>query len=1061
MADSQRLRLEELQSRINPVSGALDTSFSGDGVLTQDVSGFATTGSQSLVLQADGKILSIGLATESNRNHPAIFRFASNGSPDTSFSGDGFAILDVPGGTGQFYSAAMQADGKIVASGTASIGGNYQALLARLNSDGSLDTSFSDDGFAFGDPSVVDDNGFAVAVQSDGKIVVGGSTQVQVGLSTTRMLAMRFNTDGTIDTTFGNSGVAKITFGATDPAAKAVMIQPDGKIVLAGTSSTSGGNFGYALARLNANGSLDTDFDSDGVVQTSPANQQFESIEDALLLPDGKILVAGVGAVGGSIRPTPVLLRYNSNGSLDTRFDGDGIVLTDLPNNGGAYEAVAIRSDGGIIAAGTISIPGGSQSVVAAYSADGVLDTSFGPADKVAIAGVVKTDLAPSDNDGFYGVAVQSDGKIVAAGTAGGGSIRSLSIARYADSAAPVSTDDSYSLDQDRELTVTAPGILSNDVLPSGLTTTITVTQQPAHGSLELHQDGSFVYTPDAGFHGNDSFKYQLDNGNPGNIATVSLTVSPPSTVPVSTEDSYSTDEDQALTVDAPGILANDQIPSGFTTTINIVDQPTHGTVELQQDGSFVYTPNTDYNGGDSFTYQLDNGQAGNVVTVSLTIHAVNDAPVTVKDEYVIPANGSLFVPANLGVLNNDTDVEGDPLTAILETPPTEGTLTLNADGSFNYEPPADLVGSVTFQYKANDGTEDGDIVTVSLTRNPKTQVSGTKLTVNGGDGADSVRLIPSGTTGIFVELISRSGVIRQTLRPATRNQKFTLIEVNLGAGNDYFDASTVAIPIRIIGGAGRDYIRTGTGADTVYGESTVAGGVGNDVILTGVGNDRIYAGDGDNLIDSGLGNDTVSAGNGDNHIDTNSGNDVIVVGNGDNRIDSGLGNDNVSIGDGFNAVYAGAGNDTVNGGSGQTFVDAGDGNDYVAFVGGQNTIEGGAGSDVLFGGSGEDVIDGESGNDLIAGGLGADLLSGGDGNDILVDGTVSLKNPTTDTFAKILATYNPAKPLVLSKITDQLIFTKDTASVDTLYGNAGLDWFWMDFATDINDMAGNEPLRG
>ena len=188
---------------------------------------------------------------------------------------------------------------------------------------------------------------------------------------------------------------------------------------------------------------------------------------------------------------------------------------------------------------------------------------------------------------------------------------------------------------------------------------------------------------------------------------------------PVAHDDSYTTDEDTALTVAAPGVLGNDTDADGNALTAVLVAGPAHGTLTLNADGSFTYMPAANYNGPDSFTYKANDGAAdSNVATVTLTINAVNDAPVAANDSYSTNEDTALTVPAP-GVLGNDTDVDGNPLTAILVSGSSHGTLTLNADGSFTYTPAPDYYGPDSFTYKANDGQADSNIATVTLTVNP------------------------------------------------------------------------------------------------------------------------------------------------------------------------------------------------------------------------------------------------------------------------------------------------------------------------------------------------------
>src|SRR3989475_7188097 len=178
--------------------------------------------------------------------------------------------------------------------------------------------------------------------------------------------------------------------------------------------------------------------------------------------------------------------------------------------------------------------------------------------------------------------------------------------------------------------------------------------------------------------------------------------------------------EDTTLMVSAPGVLGNDSDSDGDLLSAVLVSGPSHGTLILNADGSFRYSPAANYNGPDSFTYQASDGATNSgVVTVTLTVNPVNDAPVAADDTYITPEDTILTVSAP-GVIANDSDVDGDPLTAILVTGPAHGTLSLNNDGSFTYTPALNYNGPDSFTYKANDGQVDSPTnATVSITVTP------------------------------------------------------------------------------------------------------------------------------------------------------------------------------------------------------------------------------------------------------------------------------------------------------------------------------------------------------
>jgi uncharacterized delta-60 repeat protein len=232
----------------------------------------------------------------------------------------------------------------------------------------------------------------------------------------------RYNTDGTLDTNFGTGGKVITAIGSSTDVAESVAIQSDGKIVAAGFSN-NGSNNDFALVRYNTNGTLDTTFDSDGKVTTAigSANDVAYSVA---IQSDGKIVAAGYSRSGGS-NDDFALVRYNTDGSLDTSFDSDGKVTTAIGGSNDYAESVTIQSDGKIVAAGHSYMSSNYDFTLARYNTDGTLDTSFGTNGKVATA------IGGSD-DVAYSVAIQSDGKIVAAGYSYNGSNFKFALVRYA-----------------------------------------------------------------------------------------------------------------------------------------------------------------------------------------------------------------------------------------------------------------------------------------------------------------------------------------------------------------------------------------------------------------------------------------------------------------------------------------------------------------------------------------------------------------------------------------------------------------------------------------------------
>ena len=288
----------------------------------------------------------------------------------------------------------------------------------------------------------------------------------------------------------------------------------------------------------------------------------------------------------------------------------------------------------------------------------------------------------------------------------------------------PVASDDSYSIGHNGTLIVSAPGVRTNDNPNGNPSLTVVLGSGPAHGTLTLHADGSFIYDHDGSNTLSDSFTYTLQFGAViSNVATVHITVGADQPVHA-VNDSFTVAEGGTLNITAPGLLGNDSDPdtpiSGWSASV--VSSPTNGSVILNPNGSFVYTHNGSETTSDSFTYRVSDGIANsNVATVNITVTPVNDPPVANNDgPYATLEDQALTVPAP-GVLANDTDADTPhaSLTSISATTPLHGTVALNPDGSFLYTPQANYNGTDTFTYRAFDGLAQSlvaGIVTINLT---------------------------------------------------------------------------------------------------------------------------------------------------------------------------------------------------------------------------------------------------------------------------------------------------------------------------------------------------------
>jgi hypothetical protein len=269
---------------------------------------------------------------------------------------------------------------------------------------------------------------------------------------------------------------------------------------------------------------------------------------------------------------------------------------------------------------------------------------------------------------------------------------------------APVALSEQFAVVEGTPLDVAAAGVLANDTDVDSATLSAVLVAGPARGALTLHADGAFRYVPAPGFAGRDSFVYRASDGSAmSQDVVVQIDVTAVNDAPAATADVFDAVEDQPLAVVAAGVLANDLDADGDALTALLVSPPTHGTVALAGDGSFVYTPAADYAGDDAFTYRVTDGIAmSQSATVVLRVAPVNDAPVAVGDAYTLEEDVPLTVGAG-GVLANDGDREGDRLAVSLLSPPRHGSLALAADGSFTYVPDPDFSGDDRFSYSVRD----------------------------------------------------------------------------------------------------------------------------------------------------------------------------------------------------------------------------------------------------------------------------------------------------------------------------------------------------------------------
>ena len=382
--------------------GSLDNTFDMDGIIKTDIQNISDDYAGCVALQTDDKIIVAGYSYINNISAFVLARYNVNGSLDNTFDVDGKLVGDYNQGNTSFNATVIQADGKVLAAGTTWNGANFDFAIARYNVNGSLDNTFSDDGKQVTDFDS-NDEAISLVVQPDGKIIVGGSSDITFALA-------RYNTDGSLDATFSEDGKLKISMGYSDWA-KSVALQADGKIILAGHSYKDA-NYDtayFAVVRINSNGTLDNSFSNDGKVLTDFENST--SFANAVSIQsDGKIVVGGRSFINGHNNFS--IARYNTDGSLDNSFSLDGKQNSVFGTEDYFGMSQAIQPDGKIVVAGfEESVQQATTSfLVARYNSNGDLDNTF---NNVGF----RTTQAESKFNFGYCVAINLDGRIAIGGT--------------------------------------------------------------------------------------------------------------------------------------------------------------------------------------------------------------------------------------------------------------------------------------------------------------------------------------------------------------------------------------------------------------------------------------------------------------------------------------------------------------------------------------------------------------------------------------------------------------------------------------------------------------------
>ncbi len=939
--------VEPLEDRTLP-AGALDAGFGANGLVLTDI-GTAEETARRVMVQSDQKIVVVGASFGTDADF-LVVRYNPDGSLDSTFGTGGKVVTSFGKPRDEAMSAVQQSDGKIVVAGwTGDWVGSPAKIdfgLARYNVDGSLDSTFGTNGRVTTAIGTSIDLVFSVMIQRDGKIVAAGATKSG---EDNDFALVRYRPDGSLDSTFGSGGIVTATFGAsTNDVGTQAILTSDDKIIVAGYSMTGlppvAGNADMALARFNSDGSLDTSFGANGKVTASIGTGD-DAASGVALQSDGKIVIAGYSYVSGEVGFA--LVRFNSNGSLDTTFSGDGKVYTYFGATGATADDIVAQADGKLVVIGRTKFGPTSGFELVQYDSNGNLDATFGA------GGHVKTTFDTSSGTSGFSLALQGDGKFVAAGIAYVDSKSHIALARYevgpdfSISAVSDSVPEGDSGSTAFQLTVTRSGIASG------------------RGSVDYRVTGRSGSLADASDFGGQFPAGTVSFANGETRRTL--------TIPISGDTALESAEGFAVVLSNPS--------AGFS----ILTGTAIGTISNDDSVDAVYTAA----GTARLKVAVVNGRWQ--VKVNEVIDTRYDA---VAAEFI----RSLRFTGGAG---NDTisliglPREMYPLLTRIELNGGAGNDTLRGSDDFDETLTGGLGDDVL-----NGGVGGDDRLVESGGASPLTFVlTNSKLT---GLGTD--RLLNLEGAEFF------GGLANETFNATAFTSPVTLLG---GAGKDVLSGG--AGDDSLSGGDGDDVL-VGSGGDDLLlggaGNDKLAGNSGNDELVGGEDSDTLVASGGTNysLTNSSLigeGTDTLRqieaaaistsnvaatidasqfSGSGINTLVGGDGNDILVGGSGRDSIRAGSGDDIIRAGAGNDTVLAGAGHDKVDGDSGNDKLRGEDGHDSLFGQAGKDTLDGGTGNDALSGGDDNDSLLGLAGDDKLTGGLGDDVLSGGDGIDLLIE---------------------------------------------------------------------------
>ena len=754
-------------------SGDLDPTFGAGGIVITDITGGSSETAYAVIVQPDGMIVAGGSAKAGAKTDFALLRYNSDGTADTGFGANGVVTTTISSGADTIRAMVLQPDGAIVAIGSSA---SKVAVARYLSPTGALDPSFGLAGFVtttIGASAAPQ----AVALDRLGRIIVAGTAN-------SHFFVARYTASGALDTTFNGSGIATASIGASDWG-QGVAVQPDNKIVVAGYSDL-GPSENYALLRFNISGTLDTTFNVTGKVNTDFGSNSNDQAHAIALQPDGKIVVAGFTTSGGQAFGT---LRYNTNGSLDTSFGISGKVTTTVGAVNEAH-ALAIQPTGKIVVAGDTGSGGNVNFALVRYNKNGVLDTTFnsgGATPGIVTTDLAggSDDLLyglaiQSDNQIVVAGSIDQ-------GTA---SAVDVAIARYDSPVAPPSvTDFGKTVLEDHTLALSATDFTSHFSDPDNNSlAAVKITVLPANGTLRLAGATvaadqviaaasliSLTFTPDQDWNGNTSLAWNGSNGlvYAGLDATVSFTVTPVNDAPTYLKGASQTVLEnagpQTVAAWATGISSGpaDEAGQALTFTLSTNNPGLFSALPALDalSGDLTFTPAPNVFGTATVTATLadDGGVANGGVntsgpqTFTITVLFVNQAPsfAVGLDQTVLENGGPQTVttwatgisagPANEAgqVLTFTTTTDNDALFSALPA--------INAaNGRLTFTPAPNVFGSAMVSVTLTDsgGIANGGVntsitqtfrITVSFVNQAPSFVAGGDQTVRASAGPQTV----------------------------------------------------------------------------------------------------------------------------------------------------------------------------------------------------------------------------------------------------------------------------------------------------------------------------------